>query len=160
MSWQRQLGYEPSNTVDTLRKKYKRLALRQHPDKGGTNANFQRLLAAWENAQRALSVRAAATVASRPRQQQPPAGFTSIFRQPSTSSNPRRRTGLYGGRTRQPNVQYYSEATPMNWEPTPMNWQAPRRSSAARRPRGVGKRRAAPRRPSLYMDPQQPRRRR
>lgn len=55
MSWKAELGYEPNNTVDTLKKKYLRLALQRHPNKGGTTANFQRLQAAWENAQKALS---------------------------------------------------------------------------------------------------------
>lgn len=163
MSWQRELRYEPSNTIDTLRRKYKRLALQRHPNKGGTKADFQRLQAAWENAQQALSARAAASVAFPSRQpSRQSSGFTSIFRQPSTSTVPARRAGLYSGRrARQPNVQY-NTATPMNWEPTPMDWQRtptmPRRSSAASQRRGVGKRRAAPRRQQARRSSPEPRR--
>lgn len=156
MSWQRELGYEPGNTIDTLRYKYKRLALRKHPNKGGRKANFQRLGQAWENAQKALSVRAAATVAASFPSRQQPVGFTSIFRQPTTSTSPRRRTGLYAGRRPFSSEPYYNAPTPMDWEPTPM--APPRRSSS--RPRGVAKRRTAPRRRQQARPSPYPRRRR
>ena len=53
MRWEQVLQYEAGNTIDTLRKKYKRLALQRHPDKGGRKENFQQLQAAWQNAQAA-----------------------------------------------------------------------------------------------------------
>lgn len=34
--WSRILGVTDANTIDTTRKKYRKLALQRHPNKGGT----------------------------------------------------------------------------------------------------------------------------
>lgn len=51
MTWQSVLGVAPSDTHRNARAKYLALALRRHPNKGGTTAAFQELQRAWSNAQ-------------------------------------------------------------------------------------------------------------
>ena len=52
-TWQQELGYADGNTLETLRSKYRALALQRHPNKrGGSTEAFQRLQRAWEMAQR------------------------------------------------------------------------------------------------------------
>ena len=51
--WRQELGYTDGNTLETLRSKYRALALQRHPNKrGGSTEAFQRLQRAWEMAQR------------------------------------------------------------------------------------------------------------
>lgn len=51
-SWNRVLGYTEGNTLKTLEKKYRKLALRAHPDhKGGSHDAMTELGAAWAQAQ-------------------------------------------------------------------------------------------------------------
>jgi len=46
--WQDNLG---SGSLDNLRRRYKALALKHHPDKGGDAAAFRRVHEAWKQAQ-------------------------------------------------------------------------------------------------------------
>ena len=50
--WQTVLGYQSGNDLSSLRKKYMKLALKHHPNKGGTTAAFQALSSAWNDAQK------------------------------------------------------------------------------------------------------------
>ena len=52
--WKYVLGYRSGNTLQTLKRKYRQLARRAHPDKDrrpGATARFQALLSAWERAE-------------------------------------------------------------------------------------------------------------
>lgn len=53
--WRAVLGYANGNTLDNVRRKYKKLALQLHPNKGGTTAGFQALQAAMERAEQNLA---------------------------------------------------------------------------------------------------------
>lgn len=46
--WKRALGYANGNTHETLKKKYHRLLLASHPDKGGSSEEVRRVVEAWE----------------------------------------------------------------------------------------------------------------
>ena len=51
-SWRRTFDITPSDDLESVKLKYKKLALQKHPNKGGTTENFQRLSANWELARR------------------------------------------------------------------------------------------------------------
>ena len=57
-TWKSILGYEAGNTRNSLERKYKKIAVRTHPNKNRGNPNataaFQRLQSAWNNAKRAM----------------------------------------------------------------------------------------------------------
>lgn len=52
MVWKRILGVKSNDTLETTKKKYHKLALTTHPNKGGTTAGMQQLQGAWELAQK------------------------------------------------------------------------------------------------------------
>ena len=75
--WRSVLGYRAGNTLQTLKRKYRQLARRAHPDKDrrpGATARFQALLSAWERAELEMT-------GGVPIQPQPPP-------QPPRSANP------------------------------------------------------------------------
>jgi hypothetical protein len=49
-SWRTTFDITPSNDLESVKRKYKKLALEKHPDKGGSKENFQKLAANWESA--------------------------------------------------------------------------------------------------------------
>ena len=55
MDWISELGWTPQNTRADINRKYRRRALKAHPDKGGSQAAFERLTAAYEEAKRHTS---------------------------------------------------------------------------------------------------------
>lgn len=56
MEWRKILGSTNSDSLSNVRKKYHRLALKHHPNKGGNTKAFQQLGQAWENAQQFYSM--------------------------------------------------------------------------------------------------------
>lgn len=64
--WRNVLGLRPGDDSAAARKRYLRLALQQHPNKGGNTAAFQRLQAAWTQAQRHYARPSSSSRASRP----------------------------------------------------------------------------------------------
>ena len=69
IDWKRELAYVNGDTLQSLKTKYKQLALSKHPNKGGSVENFQALETAWRQAQiyftRAPSPSVAQNMASR-----------------------------------------------------------------------------------------------
>ena len=65
-NWRSYFGYSPTDAVTAadLRAKYRRLALRLHPNKGGSTANFQALGQMQERALKNLARPAAATASA------------------------------------------------------------------------------------------------
>lgn len=52
-SWRSALGVTQSNTHDDIARKYKKLILKTHPNKGGDAADFRKVRDAWESYQKA-----------------------------------------------------------------------------------------------------------
>lgn len=66
-SWQQVLNVAPTDTINTIRRKYRALALRTHPNKpGGDTAAFRRVQNAWERAQRHFQSTSTRPVPNRP----------------------------------------------------------------------------------------------
>jgi len=51
-NWQKVLGVTSTDTMNTITKKYRTLALRMHPNKGGTTQGFQNLQAAYQQSKK------------------------------------------------------------------------------------------------------------
>lgn len=115
MDWQRELGYAPGNSRDTVKRKYRRLAFAYHPDKaqlqaklGGVptadGAKFNRLTVAWQAAQAFFND------PPRPRTPSPPARRPSApaRRQPPRQEPPRQQepSRQYPPRQPRPSAQY------------------------------------------------------
>jgi hypothetical protein len=90
--WKSVLGYRSGNTLQTLKRKYRQLARRAHPDKDrrpGATARFQALLAAWERAE--LEMTGGVPIQPQPQPPQPPQpptrAYQSFFRPATTSSS-------------------------------------------------------------------------
>jgi transcriptional regulator with XRE-family HTH domain len=66
-AWHETLGVAPNSEADTVRTAMRRLALRYHPDQGGSEAQMIRINAAYARAATALSHRRPADDASPPR---------------------------------------------------------------------------------------------
>lgn len=141
MSWKQELGYEPTNTLATLRKKYTRLALRYHPDKGGNVERMKRLTVAWAAAQVAMQQQAQQRPVPPPYRPQParqpsyrPQPQPSYRPQPARQPSFRPQPG-FGSMNWEPSPPstptrpFYGGATPMNWQPSPPS--SPRRRSSS-----------------------------
>jgi hypothetical protein len=95
--WKYVLGYRAGNTLQTLKRKYRQLARRAHPDKDrrpGATARFQALLSAWERAE--LEMTGGVPIQPQPPQQPQPQRYadpptrpyqSSFFRPGTTSSS-------------------------------------------------------------------------
>lgn len=107
--WKYVLGYRAGNTLQTLKRKYRQLARRAHPDKDrrpGATARFQALLSAWERAELEMTGGVPIQLPQSPqpaRYADPPTRPYQSFFRPETTSNSYK---VFGGSGAPPPSRY------------------------------------------------------